>query len=1027
MPTISVIIPSYNHAPYIARAIESVIEQSFTDWELIIIDDCSKDDSWGVINNYTDSRIHPTRHQKNQGAHSTINEGLALAKGDFLTILNSDDSYSPERLQQLYTKATEEDIAFLATRVEPIAADGAPMDDPASHWNQWYWGLLEIYREHKQLLTALCKGNLLITTSNFFFSREVYDKHGGFTEYRYVHDYEFVLRLILAGHRTALLVDDALVQYRIHDANTIQENPVAANVETLRLLSESIPEILAHSQHHRDTNLSLIQEQIAWLGDNVQASADQKEAAHQLQTNALTEQIQQIEEQCRQREQDHHQQISAIYGSTSYRLGNAVIRPIQRVHSRVKRFLNRNAHRICDIEETKRHILKNRQGLKCVSFDIFDTLLARVIEPPEALQMTVCRELALNLGDRYTPQYIWQARQKAENHLRTAARENMGDGECHFNDLVDDWVEELNPEIPKHQLVTLIHKIEMEMECLALYVKPGMGELLEWIREQDLKVIATSDMYLGEQHIREILSNKGLLDKLDELHVSSETGLCKHSGKLFAHILEQHGWQPQELVHIGDNPISDSQALLAQGGTGLHLHEKHELTRRRHQALHHQMCRYAGPWPGMWFSQVYDSLLSQQADNQDEDNFFYRYGRRQLGPLFNIFMAGLIDAIRRDRIDKLFFVARDGFIFQQLYPLWKGEDCPEGDYLYASRKTIMAASISQGMTLEQARIALLNPKQQGLLSILKTFGLVPSEFESLAHDHGFDTMDKPIFDHQDRRLKKFLNDKQVQAKVSARGRLCQERLERYLEQQGFFSHERVAFVDIGWNGTIQKYLKTAFGHRDDFPSMSGYYFAFVGKIHQTFGEDNSVHGLLYDANSDPEAFKTAAEFEELFEQGARSLEATTLGYADDNGTITPILKQDDSADRVAEIQCNELIEQIHAGVMSSTDAFIKAHRLSGLDFDQLRPYGFALLERSIIYPTRDEVEHITGLAHSEDFGHENILNLKTPPIRLGGILFHPRAVWHNLLHAPWKAAMFVDLPTHLWNFLFRFLKTLRHS
>jgi predicted HAD superfamily hydrolase/glycosyltransferase involved in cell wall biosynthesis len=1027
MPAISVIIPSYNHARYIAQAIESVIQQSFSDWELIIIDDCSKDDSWDLINNYSDKRIHTTRHQQNQGAHTTINEGLALAKGDFLTILNSDDTYSPERLQQLYTKATGEGTAFLATQVEPITADGSPVDGPDSYWNQWYAGLIEAYRVNNQLLTALCKGNLLITTSNFFFSREIFDKHGGFADYRYVHDYDFVLRLILAGYKTALLADEALVQYRIHDANTIHENPVAANIETFQLLSGSIPEILAHSQQHYDTNLSLIKEQIEWLGGNIQATVDQKEAFYQQQIALLKEQVRQTEENNKKLKRDYQQQIATIYNSTSYRLGNTIVRPIQRVRSRITRFLHRKAHRIHNIEETKKLILQNNQRLKCISFDIFDTLLARVIEPPEAVQMAVCRKLAEILGGDHNTETVWQARQKAERHLRTAACENMGDGECHFNDWVDDWLEELGAEIPRHRLATLIHKIEVEMECLALYVKPGMVELLDWIRQQDLTVIATSDMYLGEQHIQEILNDKGLLDKLDELHVSSESGLCKHSGKLFQHILEQHQWQPHELLHIGDNPISDSQALLAQGGIGLHLHEKHELTRRRHQALHHEMCHHGGPWPGMWFSQVYDALIAQQVDQQAESEFFYQYGRHQLGPLFNIFMAGLIEAIKRDRIDKLFFVARDGFIFQQLYSLWKTDNCPRDDYLYASRKTIMAASISQGMTLDQARIALFNPKQQGLLSILKTFGLKRSEFESLAHHHGFDEMDKPLTDHRDRRLKAFLDDTEVQAKISAYGRLCRERLERYLEQLGFFSHKRVAFVDIGWNGTIQKYLKSAFGHRDDFPKMSGYYFAFVGKIHQEFGQDNRVHGLLYDANTDPEAFKTAAEFEELFEQGARSLEATTLGYADDNGTITPILKQDDIADRIAEIQCNESIKQLHTGVVSSTQAFIKAHRLTGLTFDQLRPYGFALLERSIIYPTRDEVEHITGLAHSEDFGHENILNLKAPPIRLGGVLLHPRAVWHNLLNAPWKAAMFVDLPTNLWNYMFRLLKVVRHS
>ncbi|MCG8045463.1 MAG: glycosyltransferase [Candidatus Thiodiazotropha endolucinida] len=533
MPAISVIIPSYNHARYIAQAIDSVLQQSFSDWELIIIDDCSNDDSWSVINRYTDKRIHSSRHKQNQGAHNTINEGLTLAKGDFLTILNSDDIYSRDRLLQLHTKATQEGIAFLATGVQPITADGTPMTDPDSHWTQWYTGLLDNYRKNNQLLTGLCKGNLLITTSNFFFSRDIYDKHGGFADFRYVHDYEFVLRLIFAGYKTALLADSALVQYRIHATNTIQENPVTANIETAQLLSDLIPEILAHSSQHSNNNLLLITEQIGWLGDNLQAAVNQREASHKQDINLLTQQI-------RQTEKNYQQQISAIYNSTSYRLGNRIVSPIQRLRSRVTRFLNRNAHRIHDIAETKAVILKNRQRLKCVSFDIFDTLLARVIEPPEAVQMAVCRELAAILGGDHNTESVWQARQNAEQHLRAAARENSGDGECHFDDLVNDWVNELDSDAPNDRLITLIHKIEVELECLALYVKPDMVELLSWIRQHGLKVIATSDMYLGERHIREILSEKGLLGQLDELHVSSESGLCKHSGKLFQHILEQH-------------------------------------------------------------------------------------------------------------------------------------------------------------------------------------------------------------------------------------------------------------------------------------------------------------------------------------------------------------------------------------------------------------------------------------------------------------------------------------------------------
>jgi hypothetical protein len=420
-------------------------------------------------------------------------------------------------------------------------------------------------------------------------------------------------------------------------------------------------------------------------------------------------------------------------------------------------------------------------------------------------------------------------------------------------------------------------------------------------------------------------------------------------------------------------------------------------------------------------------LLSQDNNNAPENTFFDTYGRHFLGPLFNTFMTGMIELIKKEEVNKLYFVARDGFIFQQLYTLWRSEECPESDYLYASRKTIMAASISDGMTPEQARIALLNPKQQGLLSILKIFGLNPQDFKPFAKRHGFQEMDKPIEDPKDRRLHNLLNDSEVQALIKTHGSTCRDHLERYLEQLGFFSHSSVAFVDIGWNGTIQKYLKSAFGHRSDFPKMSGYYFAFVGQIHKTFGKDNQIHGLLYDARVDPMALKTAAEFEELFEQGARSLEATTLGYREENATIVPILKQDQAPDRQAELRCNESIEQIHRGILSSTQAYIDALRLTGLSFEQLRPYSFALLERCIIYPSKEEVKQITGLAHSEDFGHEDILNLNPPPIRPGGLLLYPRAVLHNLMIAPWKAAMFTDLPTPIWNFLFRVFKVIRHK
>jgi hypothetical protein len=81
---ISVLIPSYNHEPYIADAINSVLAQTHQNWELIIVDDASCDGSWDVIQSFDDPRIRSWRHGGNQGAVACLDEALVRSKGDYI-------------------------------------------------------------------------------------------------------------------------------------------------------------------------------------------------------------------------------------------------------------------------------------------------------------------------------------------------------------------------------------------------------------------------------------------------------------------------------------------------------------------------------------------------------------------------------------------------------------------------------------------------------------------------------------------------------------------------------------------------------------------------------------------------------------------------------------------------------------------------------------------------------------------------------------------------------------------------------
>lgn len=98
---VSIIMPSYNTAKYIAETVQSVLAQTYQDWELIIVDDCSTDDTDEVIKPFLcDSRIRYFKNEKNSGAAVSRNRALREAKGKWIAFLDSDDLWLPEKLEK---------------------------------------------------------------------------------------------------------------------------------------------------------------------------------------------------------------------------------------------------------------------------------------------------------------------------------------------------------------------------------------------------------------------------------------------------------------------------------------------------------------------------------------------------------------------------------------------------------------------------------------------------------------------------------------------------------------------------------------------------------------------------------------------------------------------------------------------------------------------------------------------------------------------------------------------------------------
>lgn len=100
MPRVTILMPTYNVAPYIEEAIASVLRQTYRDFELLVLDDCSTDDTWNLVCRISDPRIHPIRHRQNLGLAENLNWGLDHIDTELVARMDGDDIAEPDWLEQ---------------------------------------------------------------------------------------------------------------------------------------------------------------------------------------------------------------------------------------------------------------------------------------------------------------------------------------------------------------------------------------------------------------------------------------------------------------------------------------------------------------------------------------------------------------------------------------------------------------------------------------------------------------------------------------------------------------------------------------------------------------------------------------------------------------------------------------------------------------------------------------------------------------------------------------------------------------
>jgi glycosyltransferase involved in cell wall biosynthesis len=211
---------AYNHERYVASAIQSVLDQNYHDWELVIVDDCSTDNTPEIIRGFNDPRIRFYRHEHNQGIAATTKDCLEKSEGEFIAILNSDDQYRPAKLEkQVTVLESQPEVGAVFTHTWFINRQGGDYNklNIGFYSNRRNIFNRPNHSRHEWLNHFFYHGNTLCDPS-VMARRKVYTEIAPpDPRFPIAGDFHRWVRLCL--HQELYIIPEILVNFRIHGKN----------------------------------------------------------------------------------------------------------------------------------------------------------------------------------------------------------------------------------------------------------------------------------------------------------------------------------------------------------------------------------------------------------------------------------------------------------------------------------------------------------------------------------------------------------------------------------------------------------------------------------------------------------------------------------------------------------------------------------------------------------------------------------------------------------------------------------------
>jgi len=450
-----------------------------------------------------------------------------------------------------------------------------------------------------------------------------------------------------------------------------------------------------------------------------------------------------------------------------------------------------------------------------VSFDVFDTLLTRVVGTPTSAFILLGKVLVDRVIINESPTAF--ARKRVEAEVR--AREKSEGSEVTLRMIYLELAQMLP--LTATEMETAM-QVECEIEDLLIRAVPDAERRILAERQCDARIIFMSDMYLPAPLIIRWLEQHGLWHQQDRLYLSNEERVSKATGKLFRRVLQSECLKPSQLTHYGNNRYSDVASALREGiksrpfgGTDLQRYEK----------LMEAEVRSTGGLSSVMAGASRLARLSVPAVTEAQKTL----RDTTTGVIAPTLAAYVIWILRRAQalsLQRLYFVSRDGQILLEIARRVApklGIEC-ELRYLYSSRQSWHLPAI---LTLEESKLEWIFKKYESLSieGILFRIGITPDEVATELAGAGFCQEDwrRQLKDAEIERLKPLILRGRVHDLILARAQAKRRTLLGYLRQEGLLDGTRWALVDLGWNGRPQASLGEILRSVNG-PSPHGFYF-----------------------------------------------------------------------------------------------------------------------------------------------------------------------------------------------------------